>query len=152
MAKRKSYDDKFRASAVVMLEAAGYPDRPGSLTQVASHIGVPHPTLSRWYNQQRNPPPNEVVQEKRLELSELLDAELRAIFSAMPAVRSDASYRDLGMVAGILTDKKQLIDGKATERKELTGKDGGAIVTKTLLSELSDDDLNRIIEGKPPTS
>lgn len=114
MPKRKSYDDKFRASAVVMLEAAGYPDKKGALTQVAAHIGVPHPTLSRWYNAQRNPPPNEVVQEKRRELKDLLNDELAAIFTAMPGARKDASYRDLGTVAGILFDKRQLIEGKPT--------------------------------------
>lgn len=115
MAKRKSYDDKFRASAVVMLEAAGYPDKKGALVEVAKHLGVPHPTLSRWYNAQRNPPPDELVQEKRRELKDLLADELDAIFRAMPNARENASYRDLGTVAGILFDKKQLLEGKPTE-------------------------------------
>ena len=112
--KRKSYDDKFRASAIVMLEAAGYPDKPGSLMYVANHLHVPHPTLSRWFNQKNNPAPNELVQEKRLELKDMLANELAAIFKAMPSVRSEASYRDLGTVAGILIDKKQLLEGKPT--------------------------------------
>src|SRR5690606_16049037 len=101
-----------------MLEAAGYPDKKGALVEVSKHIGVPHPTLSRWYNAQRNPQPNEVVQEKRLELIDLVKNELDASFRAMPAVRGEASYRDLGTVAGILADKKQLLEGKATERIE----------------------------------
>lgn len=151
--KRKSYDDKFRASAVVMLEGAGYPDKEGSLTYVAKHLGVPHPTLSRWYNAQRNPPPNELVQEKRLELIDMVNAELDAIFKTMPSVRGDASYKDLGTVAGILADKKQLLEGKATERKEITGKDGGAIQSNiTVYSDLSDDDLDHIINGTSPFS
>lgn len=118
MAKRKQYDDKFRASAVVMLEAAGYPDKPGALTQTAKHLGVPAMTLSRWFKAKNNPPPNELVTEKRLELIDLVKNELDAIFRAMPAVRGEASYRDLGTVAGILADKKQLLEGKATERIE----------------------------------
>jgi hypothetical protein len=113
---------------------------------------VPPRTLSRWFNGEQNPPPDQLVIEKRAELKDLLDAEIRALFAEMPKARPDATYRDMGTVAGILMDKHLLLDGKATERKELTGKDGGAIETKvTLLSELSDDDLDRIIDGQPPT-
>lgn len=46
---------------------------------------------------------------------------------------------------------KQL--GLFVNRTELTGKDGKPIQTQskvTLLSELSDDELDRIIDGKPP--
>lgn len=136
-----------------MLEAAGYPDKKGALMEVSAHLKVPHPTLSRWFRQKNNPPPNELVHEKRAELKDMLAIEIEAIFGAMPSVRPDATYRDLGTVAGILIDKKQLLEGKATERKELTGKDGGAIESKvTLLSELSDEELDRIIAGQPPSS
>lgn len=116
--KRRQYDDKFRASAVVMLEGAGYPDKEGALTRTAKHLGVPAMTLSRWFKAKNNPPPTELVTEKRLELIDLVKNELDAIFRAMPAVRGEASYRDLGTVAGILADKKQLLEGKATERIE----------------------------------
>lgn len=112
---RKRYDDKFRANAVVMLEAAGYPNKKGALEQVSRHLGIPHPTLHRWIKEKNNPAPSELVQEKRKELRELLEDELRAIFQEMPSARSEAGYRDLGTVAGILFDKKQLIDGKPTE-------------------------------------
>lgn len=148
--KRKSYDDKFRASAVVMLEAAGYPNEKGALTKTAAHIGVPARTLSRWFNGEQNPPPDQTVNEKRDELSVLLDTEIRAILGDMPEARKDASYRDLGTVAGILIDKIQLITGKPTSRSETTGKDGGPIETRTtILSTLSDDELNAIIAGDP---
>lgn len=113
--QRRRYDDKFRASAVVMLEAAGYPDKEGALMTVARHLGMPHPTLHRWFTGKNNPAPSDVVQEKRLELRELLENELRAIFAEMPNARGVAGYRDLGIVAGVLFDKKQLIDGKPTE-------------------------------------
>lgn len=48
---------------------------------------------------------------------------------------------------------KQL--GLFTNKLEHTGKEGGPIKTEskvTLLSELSDEELDRIIDGKPPTS
>jgi transposase-like protein len=115
VAKRKRYDDKFRASAVVILEAAGYPEVKGALVRVANNLGVPHATLSRWINQKRNPAPPELVQEKKVDLKELLEKEINGILGDMPSARVDASYRDLGVVAGILFDKLQLLKGKPTE-------------------------------------
>lgn len=121
--KRKSYDDKFRASAVVMLEAAGYPSKKGALMQVAGHIGVPHPTLSRWFNAQRNPPPNDVVQEKRQELSlrledlahKLVDMACRIADNA----DTDTSIQQVATSVGIVVDKWQLLKGKPTDRHEI---------------------------------
>jgi len=98
-----------------MLEAAGYPDKKGALIAVAKSLGVPHSTLSRWANSVCNPPPSEIVQEKKQELKDLLENELRGILGDMPSARLDASYRDLGTVAGILFDKLQLVSGKPTE-------------------------------------
>lgn len=119
MAKRKRYDDKFRASAVVMLEAAGYPHRKGALAEVAKHLGVAAMTISRWFRASQNPPPNEIVTEKAADLRTLLELELRAALGAMAGVRPDAAYRELGTVAGILFDKLQLLEGKPTDRTEI---------------------------------
>ena len=119
MAKRKRYDDKFRASAVVMLEAAGYPDKAGALASTAKHLGVPHNTLRNWFHGVHNPAPSDIRQEKRGELSDLLRNEIDAALGAMDGARPDASYRDLGTVTGILIDKLQLITGKPTERNEI---------------------------------
>ena len=115
MAKRKRYDDKFRATAVVMLEAQGYPNEKGSLERVSKGLGVPGRTLSRWFRAENNPPPDNIVREIKGELTDLIDNELNEIFKAMHAVRPDASYRDLGVVSGILADKKQLLSGSPTE-------------------------------------
>lgn len=117
---KASYSDKFRANAVVMLEAAGYKgdreqNRPGALAQVSKHLSVPQATLGRWFRQEQNPPPTEMVTEKRGDLVALIDTEIRAIFGEMPNARPDADYRALGTVAGILVDKMQLLTGGATE-------------------------------------
>lgn len=133
--KRKQYDDKFRASAVVMLEAAGYPKQKGALRGVAEHLHVPAMTLSRWFKGQQNPPPNQIVTEKRDDLTDMLNSELSAIFQAMNIVRDEASYRDLGTVAGILIDKKQLLTGEATSRSD---------VRVSGLPPLPDDQLDNI--------
>jgi transposase-like protein len=118
-AKRKRYDDKFRASAVVMLEAAGYPGREGALASTAKHLNMPHNTLRNWFHGVHNPAPSQDRQEKKMELSDMLRTEINAILGDMPKARDGASYRDLGTVAGILIDKLQLITGKPTERNEI---------------------------------
>lgn len=120
MAQRKRYDDKFRASAVVMLQAAGYTgdenSKKGSLQQVADALGVQPRVLSRWFTGENNPPPDDVVSEKRQDLRDMLRAEIEAALKALPAAREAASYRDIGTVAAILIDKLQLLEGKATDR------------------------------------
>ena len=116
---RKRYTDKFRAAAVVMLEAEGYPAREGALARVSEHLSVPRSTLRGWFYAEHNPPPAEVRHEKRLELRDLLENELRDAIKAMANARLEASYRDLGTVAAIFTDKLQLLDGKPTERNAI---------------------------------
>ena len=118
MARRKRYSDKFRAAAVVMLEAEGYPGSDGALTRVAGHLDVPLSTLRGWFTAEHNPPPTELRNEKKSELRDLLETELREAVRAMANARPEASYRDLGTVAAIFTDKVQLLDGKPTERVE----------------------------------
>jgi transposase-like protein len=121
MSKRKRYDDKFRASAVVMLEAAGYPDTKGALQHVADHLGVPAMTLSRWFKGTRNPPPHELVTEKRGDLLDSLKALAHQLVEAMPGKIEDANLQQSGTVLGIVLDKVLLLEGKATERVDHTG-------------------------------
>lgn len=137
---RRRYDDKFRASAVVMLEAAGYPDRKGALEQAAKACKAPTSTLQGWFNATRNPPPPEMRCEKRLELTDLLRNELAAAFVQMPNARPDASYRDLGTVAAIFIDKLQLLEGKPTWIVEITNllKDG-TLTPQDIINEFADE-------------
>ncbi len=115
MAKQPRYDDKFRAGAIALLEAAGWPDTLGAMTRTATHLKIPTRTLSRWAHGENNPAPDELVIEKKLDLTDALRGEIDAALGAMGTVRADASYRDLGTVVGILTDKLQLLTGEPTE-------------------------------------
>ncbi len=117
--KRKNYNDKFRANAVLLLEGAGYPDKKGALTRVSNNVGVPLRTLSRWFNGENNPPPDKVVNEKRPELIDLIRSEIYKVLDTLPKERDDADYRTLVTGLAILIDKLQLLEGKATERVEL---------------------------------
>lgn len=116
---RRRYDDKFRASAVVMLEAAGYPDRKGALEQTAKHLHVPNTTIHGWFNAIHNPPPSDVRTEKRGEIADIIRSEIYAALEEAPNARPEASYRDLITGAAILVDKLQLLEGKPTEIVEL---------------------------------
>lgn len=113
------YDDEFRASAVLMLQAAGYPDRKGALTQVAAKLGIPQYTLTRWHNRTSNPPPLKLVKRKKEELVELILSEAYNILREMKDARPDADYRALATAFGIMIDKFQLLSGEATERVEM---------------------------------
>lgn len=118
MAKRKRYTDEFRASAVLMLEAAGYPDKEGALTKVAKHLGMPYQTLSRWAREKNNPPPPELVHNKKIDLIAGIKNELSFIFDEMGKTRQDAEYRELATAFGIMVDKLQLLTGQPTERND----------------------------------
>jgi transposase-like protein len=112
------YSDEFRASAVVMLEAAGYPHTKGALMRVAGQLGVPAMTVSRWFRGTRNPPPNKMVSEKTLDLVAAIRSEIAAIVPELGLTRGDADYKTLVTALAILTDKLQLLEGKPTERTE----------------------------------
>lgn len=121
MSQRKRYSDEERSTAVLFLEAQGYPDTKGALKRVSDRLHIPQSTLSRWARGVSNPPPSMIVSEKRESLIDLLRQEAYAILGDMTDTRQDADYRTLGTVLGIVVDKLQLLEGKPTERVEQVG-------------------------------
>lgn len=116
---RKRYTDEFRASAVLMLEAAGYTgetetSKTGALTAVSNKLDVPHSTLRRWFIKQQNPPPSDLVRDKKIQLTDILENEMRAALGEMEEARSEATYRELATSFGIMFDKYQLLRGGPT--------------------------------------
>ena len=112
---KRRYDDKFRASAVLMLEAAGYPKQVGALEAVARRLQMPRTTLKGWYDGSHNPPPANVRHEKELDLVQAIKDELQDILPELAKSRGDASYKDLVTAFAILVDKLQLLAGEPTE-------------------------------------
>lgn len=113
MAQRIEWTDRDKAAALAALDANG-----GNVSGTAKQLGMPRSTLQEWANGRVNSDVPELRQEKRAELTELIRDELYAIIANMPFKRTDADYRQLGTVFGILTDKLQLLEGKPTERTE----------------------------------
>ena len=117
MVKHKRYDDKFRASAVLMWEATP------NFVQVAKRLKMPEATLRSWVNRkqaldkdpQRADIVAELYDETKIDFVGMIDTEIAAIFKEMEFKRDTAHYRELGIVFGILQDKKQLLTGGPTE-------------------------------------
>lgn len=128
------YSDEFRASAILMLQAAGYPERRGALMETANHLGISHQLLGRWFRHESNPPPQKIVQIKMADIVEMLRIEVARAIQAMPNALPDADYLDIGKVTGILIDKLQLLSGEATERVvyELSDSDRSEQITQLL--------------------
>ena len=101
-----------------MLEAAGYPKKTGAMTAVSKRVNVPHQTLGRWFRQENNPPPAELVQEKKRDLIKDLTALLHLSIDKALMEAGEASYRELSTGIGIFIDKLQLLTGQPTERTE----------------------------------
>jgi hypothetical protein len=116
--KKRSYDDKFRTSAIIMLEAQGYPDVKGALQAVSNHIGVSISTLHGWYKAKNNPAVSDLRNETIINFTEAIRTELTAIVGVMPDKRGEASYKELVTSFGILIDKLQLLENKPTEISE----------------------------------
>lgn len=114
--KSQVYTDEFRASAVAMLAAEGYPAVKGSLQRVADLLGIHARTLSRWFNGENNPPPDMLVSEKRDELSDMFErvAYQYLDHATKPEVVASASARDAMTAAGIAVDKMRLLRGMPT--------------------------------------
>lgn len=117
MVKRRRYDDQFRASAVVMLQAAGYPDQKGSLEGVAKYLKMPAPTLHRWFREKNNPPPSELVTEKKEELADVFEriAYKYLTHADRDVVIEETSGKDAVVTAATAVDKMRLLRDLPTE-------------------------------------
>lgn len=115
MSKQTRFTDEFRAKAVALAIAAGYPNTKGALTRVAGDLKISHQVLRNWIVGVQNAPPQGLLQEKKVELRDLIQKELADIMARLPEKRGEASYRELGTVFGIMFDKLQLLDELPTQ-------------------------------------
>ena len=87
MAKRRTYTDKFKAGAVVMVESEGYPNDKYALGRVASKLNINKRTLRRWVENDTGAPSDEIVTQEKNGIIDLIDAEIEAAFKEMPNAR-----------------------------------------------------------------
>lgn len=113
--KYRKYTDEFRAEAVALVYSKGYPDAPGALTKAASDLAVSRQLLTNWVTGARNPPPQNLLQEKKQDLRSMFEAEIHAILDLMPEKRNEATYSQLTVALGIMFDKFRLLQNLPTE-------------------------------------
>ena len=118
----RTYTDKFKASAVLMVEAAGYPHTYGAIERVSREQGIAPQTLKNWVvngirygDKETAAEVEELMEETRSELKDLLDNAIRAALAGMKIKIEDASYKDLSLTVAIFTDKLQLLNDKPTQ-------------------------------------
>lgn len=118
MARRRRYSDEERATYVAMLVAEGYPERTGALKKVAAFVGCHPNVLRRWWKGTQNPPPTELVTQKKEDIATRLEGVVHHILDLLPDALEIADTRDLITGLGVSIDKLQLVSGKPTERVE----------------------------------
>ena len=112
--KWTQYSDEDKASAVLMLEAAGYPNRPGAMAQVVRELGVPESTLRSWAKNQHGAPPAKVRAEKRIELVQSLKEVAFALVTHLGNIADTGDVRETATALGIVVDKLQILSGEPT--------------------------------------
>lgn len=121
--KRPTYTDEFRASAVLMLEAAGWPEVEGALARTARHLGIPAMTISRWAKGVQNPPPNQTVTDQKESMLDILDYVMRGMGRELKRRIDDGEVSDVALTQvattmGISIDKSRLLLGQSTENND----------------------------------
>lgn len=122
MAHHRRYDDDFRASAVLLVEGAGYPHEVGAIWRVAKHLNIPESTLRGWVTGAHNPPPAKVHEAKKQDFLSQLQA-IRGL-AADKIVERIEEYdpRDLTGLLKISTELAQLLSGEPIVRIETVQK------------------------------
>lgn len=141
--KRKRYSDDFRASAVLMLAAAGYPQQEGALKAVSNKLNVPHPTLHRWYHRKQNPPPSDLVHKKKRDLLKDITELLFKHIDAAGETLETAEHNHVMTGLGILFDKRQLLENKPTAILKLQEAIENGKITKEQAAERWPDLMRR---------
>ena len=116
MTKRRRFSDDERATYVAMLVAEGYPTRVGALLKVSSFAGIHTNVLRRWWKGTQNPPPTQLVIQKKAEIGERIEGIVHQVLDLLPDALELADARELITALGVSVDKLQLVKGHPTER------------------------------------
>ncbi len=110
----RQYTDAQKADAVLLVEAAGYPNRPGAILSVAQRIKIPESTLRTWVQRTHGAPPAELCDKKKEDLTELLKKAAHALVGHLIEIADMGDVRETATAVGIVIDKLQLLTGEPT--------------------------------------
>ena len=114
---RRHYSDSDRAEGLAVLKATG-----GNMSAAARDLGIGRKTLAYWRAQPAIAAPEALRQSKEDDLarrwSEVRDMAIERAKEQL-AAGGKLGLRDLTILAGVGTDKVNLLTGKSTERIEV---------------------------------
>ncbi len=113
--KRRRYSDNDKATALAALDA-----NEGNLYRTAKQLGISISTLQSWTNVSEDKAEElaPIRNRKRKELHEVLRDLAYQIADVIPDKLNDANLQHTSVSLGIVLEKMQLLEGKATERVE----------------------------------
>ena len=115
--KNRRYSDDFRAAAVALLEAHGYPNTKGAITAVSNRLQVSDTVLADWFYGRQGSPPEFLLADKKDDLA--MQFHRAAELMLAQATRSDKidamSAQQAITGAAIAVDKYRLLSGLPTE-------------------------------------
>lgn len=114
-----NYTDKFKAGAVALLEAQGYPTNPNALEKVHQHLNrkPAKRTLMRWFHGENGAPDDKLVRQSKKEIADVFeDVAYKYLARAGEQDAVDETKgKDAVMTAAIAVDKMRLLRGLPTE-------------------------------------
>ena len=117
MTKRRwtSYSDSDKDAAILMLQAAGYPNTDGALERASKESGVPRTTLRNWFNNEHGAPQSKVRHIKKGEIVARLDRVISKLVEHLYSIADSGDVRETAITLGVVVDKRQLLSGDPTE-------------------------------------
>lgn len=113
----RTYTDREKARALTMLDA-----NEGNVYKTAKQAGIPDSTLASWHDGDRpiSQQARDWWADEKVELADLYERVLRRTLHTMFSGGSmeRANFQQLGIVAGILHDKRALLLGQPTSITE----------------------------------
>lgn len=116
---QKNYSDVFRAKALAMVKASTRKTNWERICETANKLEMPARTLRSWV-EGANPVDEDLLEMTENAFIQAMGDEIRNILELLPEKRDRASYRDLAIALGILTDKVLLLSGEPTENTRQT--------------------------------
>lgn len=116
------FDDEYRASVVVMLQAEGYPTNPLALGKVHNYLKqkAPYPTkqtIKNWFDGTFNPPPSKKLDDKKGDMLGSMNewAWVLMEHGKNPETVSEMTGQQAATSFGIILDKIRLLQGLPTQ-------------------------------------
>lgn len=124
--RKNTYSDVQQAEALTMLISEGYPEFPAALHSTSKALAIPENTLRDWHGKKSgvgiqgtgDAVSSNIHAETKKRYIDTIEAHINKVFKQLDIKLETASYRDLGIVLGILFDKRDRVMGMPTQSIE----------------------------------